>query len=126
MEDYLIIKALPDAEVGTRVIWDKFNNNYYYLKDVYVSPNDKTFLTAGQVTQTPEFFSKVKDYPESYAYHNPVFSREEILGLLKKYFPNRKLSGQFDISASIQIQEFQDELRKLGKLNAERINKKFS
>jgi len=60
---------------------------------------------------------------EDYAYKKPVYNREEILKLLKDSFPNRSISGTFNISASKEIYAFEEALRKLGKLNAEKIIK---
>lgn len=63
---------------------------------------------------------------EMYAYKNPVYSREEILYLLKTSFPNKSISsilGDFNVSASREIHLFEQKLRELGKINAEKIMK---
>lgn len=60
---------------------------------------------------------------EEYAYKNPVYSREEVLELLQKSFPDKAISGVFNISASKQIYSFEQSLRELGKSNAEKIMK---
>ena len=112
MQKYIIIKELPDASVGTEVYWDLNINSYVYKKSAYVSPNDTNYLTAGQVTQNCDFFCKCDEYPEYYAYKYPVYSREEILGLLKDSFEKR---------TSSQIMTFENKLRELGKLKAKKI-----
>ena len=33
MENYIVIKDLPDAYVGTYVVWDEGINSYYYKKE---------------------------------------------------------------------------------------------
>lgn len=116
MEKYIIIKELPDAPVGTEVIWDESTNAFYYEKSCYVTPHKRNYLSAGQVTQTPEYFCKEQEYPEYYAYKHPVYSIEEILELLKYAFPNSS-----KISTSKEFMSFKDLLRILGKSNAERI-----
>lgn len=111
-ENYIVIKELPDACVGTVVIWDESANCFYYEKNCWVSPHQKAYLTAGQVTQTPEYFCKAKEYPEYYAYKYPVFSREDILNLLEKHALTRSICYKFEV-----------ELRELGKTKAEQIIK---
>lgn len=121
MEKYIIIKELPDANVGTEVNWDESANAFCYKKGCFVSPHEKSFLTAGQVTQTPEYFCKANEYPEYFAYKHPVYNREEILNLIKECFPNKRMSGQFEISASKEIHLFENRLREIGKSNAENL-----
>lgn len=113
-QKYVVIKKLPDADVGIEVIWDETNNCYYYEKSAHVSPNDKSYLTAGQVTQTPEFFCKAIEYAEYYGYHFPVLSRKEVLNLLDSHYnktntPERRC--------------FETDLRELAKINAEKLIK---
>ncbi len=126
MEKYIVIKELPDAIVGTEVNWDESANAFWYKKGCYVTPHDKSFLTAGQVMQTPEYFCKANEYPEYFAYKYPVYSRKEILSLIEECFPNQSMSNDKDrrISASKEIQQFECKLRELGKCNAEMIMKK--
>lgn len=121
MEKYIVIKELPDASVGTEVNWDKSANAFWYKKGHFVSPYEKNFLTAEQVTQTPEYFCKADEYPEYFAYKYPVYNREEILNLIKECFPNRKITGEFEISASKEIYQFENRLREIGKSNAENL-----
>jgi hypothetical protein len=66
-----------------------------------------------------------KETLEEWAYKNPVYSREEILELLRKSFPDKSISGVLigKISASKQIYRFEQALRELGKSNAEKIMK---
>jgi len=125
MVNYIVIKNLPDACVGTDVMWDTSANSYYYKKSAYVSPNDTTFLTAGQVTQNPEFFCKDVDYPEYFAYKHPVYNREEIISLIEECFPDKRMSGDYQISASNEIELFRKKLRELGKTNAKKIINKI-
>jgi hypothetical protein len=127
MKKHIVIKELPDACVGTEVIWDKDANAFWYEKTGHVSPHQKNYLTAGQVTQTPEYFCDANEYPEYFAYNNPVYSRKEMLDLIKECFPNNSMrSSHGYISASQELHKFENELRKLGKLNAENIIKKRS
>lgn len=121
MDKYIVIKELPDASVGTEVIWDESANVFYYEKGCWVSPHKRNYLSAGQVTQTPEYFCKAEEYPEYYAYKYPVYSREEILKLLNESFPNKSMSGKYNVSASEELMLFEEKLRNLGKSNAERI-----
>jgi len=121
MDTYIVIKQLPDADVGTKVNWDKNANVFYYKKSCFVSPHKKSYLTAGQVTQTPEYFCKIDEYSEYFAYKYPVYSREEILNLVEECFPNKRISGEFEISSSKEIHHFKERLKEIGKFNAEKI-----
>jgi hypothetical protein len=122
MEKYILIKELPDASVGTEVIWDEPANAFYYQKGCFISPYSRNYLSAGQVTQNQEYFCKAVEYPEYFAYNNPVYSREEILKLLNGVFPNKIVDF---LSVSPQLKRFEDALRELGKIKAEKIlNKK--
>lgn len=56
MKNYILLRDLPDAERGTRLIWDEGANAFYYEKTWWVSPYNRNYLTAGQVTQSPEWF----------------------------------------------------------------------
>lgn len=62
MDNYILLKDLPDATKGTMLIWDEGANSFYYNKSAWVPPHQRNHLTAGQVTQTPEWFVKEKDY----------------------------------------------------------------
>lgn len=55
-----------------------------------------------------------------YSYNNPVYSRKEILDLIKECFPDKSLNGIYKISASKQIHDFETKLRELGKINSEK------
>lgn len=77
-QDYVVIKELPDAGIGTKVIWDEDANTYFYYKSAYVTPNHTAFLTAGQVTQTPELFK-------------PYTPLTDLLELVKSFSPRQKL-----------------------------------
>jgi hypothetical protein len=64
---------------------------------------------------------KQKNKLEDYAFNNAVYSRSEIMDILVNSFPDRRLSGIYEISAAVQIQRFQLLLRELGKENARKI-----
>ena len=121
MDNYILLKDLPDTAKGTKLIWDEGANAFYYEKGAWVSPHQRNYLTAGQVTQTPEWFVKEKDYAELFCFQNPTYSRKEILDLLKTCFPNKRVTGQYEISAARELYAFEQELRKLGKQKAEYI-----
>lgn len=64
MNNYVLLKSLPDADAGTPVIWDEGSYGYYYQKGAWVGPHDKNYLTAGTVTQSPEWFrEQLKEPP---------------------------------------------------------------
>ena len=123
MEDYKVIKELPDARVGVDVIWDEEKNCFFYEKSMHVTPFNKSYLTRGQVTQTPEYFCTAKEYPECYAFNYPVFSRKDILDIIKQSFPEKIMDGHFKISASSQLHNFEVLLRDIGFNNAKDILK---
>jgi len=102
MGKYIVIKELPDANVGTEVNWEEGKNCYSYKKCAHVSPFDKTYLTAGQVTQTSEFFTKAEDFPEYYGYHNPVFSRKNVIEILKDFDISTKVAHEIDVKLRVR------------------------
>ena len=127
MENYVVIKELPDAHVGTDVIWDEGKNHYTYQKSSYVSPASKNYLTAGQVTQTPAFFKKASEYSEYFAWDNPVYSRKEIYDLIKTTFENSEF-GTVNLNGhnfEILLTRFRNALREMGKNNAEKLLNKY-
>lgn len=124
MEKYIVIKELPDAPVGTEVNWDEDNNVFWYNKNVWIPPYKKNHLSAGQVTQNPEYFCEADKYPEYFAYKNPVFSKEEIINLLNESFPDQTIDGGYKISPARELLHFKGKLNELGKVNAEKLIKK--
>lgn len=121
MDKYIVIKKLPDASVGTEVIWDENANAFYYKKNCWVSPHDKNYLSFRQVTQTPEYFCSERKHTEYFAYNYPVYSRKEILELLKECFPDKNISGSFNLSVSNEIHNFEIKLKDLGMRNAKKL-----
>jgi hypothetical protein len=120
MKTYIVIKELPDAYVGTEVLWDENGNYYYYQKNAHVSPHDRTFLTKEQVTKNAEHFYEAENYPSYYTWHYPVYSRKEICELVEKCFPNYIVSGEgFRKSVAEEIRRFEQELRALGNKKVE-------
>lgn len=64
MKKYKLLKSLPDAYVGTEIVWDERANAYYYDKCVSVSPYFRNFLASSTVEQSPEWFKEIVDeYP---------------------------------------------------------------
>lgn len=121
---YIVIKQLPDADVGTEVKWSEEENLFYYDKTAWISPHNKNYLSKGQVMENPEYFCPAGQYPEYYGYKNPIYSREEILNLLSNCFPNKTILGdQFNISVLKEIECFKSGLKKLGIENAKNILK---
>jgi hypothetical protein len=110
MDNYFVVKELPDASFGTEVFWDKDANAYFYNKSAFVSPHQRNYLTAGQVTQTPEYFCKGSEFLSLYAYLRPTYSRKEIMQLVDKCFKH----------TTMELYTFMDELKELGVVNAEK------
>lgn len=65
MNDYVVVKQLPDAGVGTIVHWDKNKNCYWYGKSVWVSPHKYNYLSSGSVRQNTEFFAPIDKYRQT-------------------------------------------------------------
>ena len=62
-ENYVLLKDLPDCKVGTIV--EKIDHYYRYPKNIYVfvgECSEYNHLTAGTVTQSPEWFMKESEY----------------------------------------------------------------
>jgi len=119
MENYILIKDLPDAKQGTVLYWSEVDNKFTYcdLNGVIKS------LTKEQVITNNHFFIAANKYPEYYAWNNPVYSRKELHALFKEIFYARYITDQFGnkTSGSIELNHLDTSLRILGKMNAEKI-----
>ena len=113
MEKYIVKTELPDAKVGTEVLWDESTEAYYYLSDS-ILPTQKHYLSKEQVICKGRYFCKAIEYPEYYAFIYPLFSRKEVLEIMREAFPNRSYSGMFHTSASKEMDKFQALLRTVG------------
>jgi len=111
MDDYVVIGKLPDADVGTVVKWNQAGKYFWYNRNNYPTAHDVTYLNQDQVENNKKIFCKANQYPEYYAYHNPVYSRKDILELI----------GVFSFKNSTEAHTFNEELRELGKENAEKL-----
>lgn len=126
MENYVVIKRLPDADIGTGVIWDGAIQGYVYQRNTASTGYVDAILTKEQVVNNHDFFAKESEWPDYYSYHNPVFRRKDILDLINECFGDKSASGKgYKISASKELYLFQQKLRELGDLKAkEYINDK--
>lgn len=119
---YIVIKELPDASVGTEVIWDDEIGAFVYSKKDIINQVTKNYLTFDAVTKNTDFFCKVDIYPDYYAWNYPILSRFEINNLIDQCFIDKVFSdgnGKFRISASRELNKFKEKLRELGKTKAE-------
>jgi len=124
MEDYVVIRDLPDAKEGTMVFWHCEEEAFFYEKSNVAANGVKlNWLSKEQVIHGSIWFCKANDYPEYYAYHNPIFSRKDVLAILKTAFPEKRLDGVYSINASKQINTFEALLRNFGKDRAKEIIK---
>ena len=55
---------------------------------------------------------------EEFAWNNPILSRKDVYDLFHKVFKDRRLDGEFSLSASKQIYQFDTELREISKIKA--------
>ncbi len=59
MDNYILLKDLPDAIAGTKIEWDNTDEVYFYVKKGnYVSPHYRNYLTKYEVINKPEWFAK--------------------------------------------------------------------
>lgn len=65
-KNYVVIKQLPDAGIGTLVHWDEGKNCYWYQKSVWVSPDRYNYLSSGSVRGNSEFFAPYEKDSQSY------------------------------------------------------------
>ena len=114
MEKYIVKTELPDAKIGTEVLWDEVAEAYYYVSDS-ICPTQKHYLSIDQVKCGEKYFCKAVEYPEYYAFHYPVFSRSEILKILNEIYSERISS------TTREIYNFQVSLRKLGLEKAHKV-----
>lgn len=120
MEKYIVKTELPDAKVGTEVLWDESTEAYYYLNDS-ILPTQKHYLSKEQVVCGGKYFCKAIEYPEYYAFMYPLFSRNEVLTIMREAFPNRSCSGMFNVNVSKEMYKFQELLRTVGLDKAHKI-----
>ncbi len=75
-----------------------------------------------QINHIIQSFESILKSPEEeaeeYAYDNPVYSRKDILDLIKMNFPDRRFNGIYSVSSSIELHRFENQLRELGKQKA--------
>lgn len=128
MEHYIIIKAFPNATVGTEVLWEPYENLFKYkikTKILGLTKADQfCYIPKEEVINSPEYFVKASEYPEHYAWINPVFSRKDIDELLDECIADKTFTdprGTFSFSVSNELQEFRVELRKLGNNRAKAL-----
>jgi hypothetical protein len=114
-ETYIVIKKLPDADIGTEVIWVNDGCYRYKKSQPYLAYAE---LTQAQVVNSTEFFAPADKYPEYYAYNEPTYNRREILDLVMQV--KQVKSGK---SLTTAWHNFEKDLRELGNANAEKILK---
>lgn len=126
MEHYIIIKAFPNAAVGTEVIWEPNENLFKYKIKTGIlglkEADQFCYIPKEEVINNTEYFVKSSKYPEHYSWTNPVFSRKDIYELLDECIPNKTFTdsrGTFSFSASTELLQFRAKLRELGKRRAE-------
>ena len=84
MKQYIICQALPDANEGTEVNWNFELSCYEYPKSDWPNTIDSVSrLTLAQVCSNPQFFIPASEWPEHFGYHNPIFSRKDVLDIMK-------------------------------------------
>ncbi len=117
MENYIVINELPDAHVGTKVIWDESANAFYYEKSVAVSPHFRNYLSAGTVTQTPEFFRKEGDdtcakTTKLYNILNNYYLKMSELNSISKFLDREKMKLTFTAMTCNDIENVFSENKK--------------
>lgn len=123
MENYILIQELPDAHIGTNIIWDEKGNHYKYEKCVWISFNRYNYLTADIVTQNPKWFIPESKYWDTYIWHNPTYNRKEVCEVFDAMFDNTNINI-LSMSTNDIKQKFASDLRQLGKVIYEtKINK---
>jgi len=65
------------------------------------------------ISNTEEELKTLYNSSWSHEYTAPLLSRKEILELIKVCFPNRSMSGEYNISASKELRRFEEGLRYL-------------
>jgi hypothetical protein len=116
---HIVIKELPDADVGTEVIWDDINCMYKYKKKNRVGLIDTNYLNREEVLENTTYFCDADHYPEYYGFHYPVLSRKDVLDLFKDIFD----SLTNNTSITHKKRSFDKCLRNLCKEKAEEILK---
>ena len=58
---------------------------------------------------------------EEFAWNNPILSRKDVYDLFHKVFKDRRLDGEFSLSASKQIYQFDTELREISKIKSHQV-----
>lgn len=120
MQNYIVIKELPDANIGTKVIYNEEKNLYFYDKNSQVEGhNFQNYLTEFQVTNM-NFFCPESQYAEYFGYNNPVLSRFDVLELLKKHFKDGSTYSIGERCYNKEFHKFEEDLRELTRQKAEK------
>jgi hypothetical protein len=117
MKKHIVIKNLPDADVGTEVIWDDINCMFKYKKKKNVGLIDTNYLNREDVLENTTFFCDADHYPEYYGFNYPVLSRKDVLDLFNDIFH----SITHNTSVTHKRNSFEKALRALCKNKAEEI-----
>lgn len=104
---------------GTVVEYSNILNFYCYEKHKLVNHQVYNYLHIDDVVNNNEYFIKVGDYPEHYAYVMPTYSRKDVLEIFEDYRNRYK-------NIKIESYSFEKALREFGRDKAKEIinNKK--
>ena len=108
-DNYVLLKDLPDINFGAIAEWDEASNAFKMEKSSWVSPHRYYWMSAGTVTQSPEWFMKLLKKPPlglMPIYIQKEFRKDEIIAAIKRYREEGKAVSPEWIDELIEIDQW--------------------
>ena len=82
-------------------------------------------LNNSPVLEGVDLLPPIEDNIEQWAWDNPCLSRSDVYHLFEEVFKEKVFEGYYKISASKQVHQFNEKVRKLAKEKAEVVKEKY-
>jgi len=82
-------------------------------------------LNNSPVLESVDLLPPIEDNIEQWAWDNPCLSRSDVYHLFEEVFKEKVFEGYYKISASKQVHQFNEKVRKLAKEKAEVVKEKY-
>jgi hypothetical protein len=82
-------------------------------------------LNNSPVLEGVDLLPPIEDNIEQWAWDNPCLSRSDVYHLFEEVFKEKVFEGYYKISASKQVHQFKEKVRKLAKEKAEVVKEKY-
>ena len=109
MNNYVLLKDLPDVNAGAVAEWIEDANAFKMEKSAWVSPHRYCWMSAGTVTQSPEWFMQQFKKPPlglTPIYIHKEFRRDDIFSAIKRlHTEGRAVPGEW-LNELIEIEQW--------------------